>query len=101
MARIRAASSDGYRPDALADAASAAATRPPAGPSGFSNFNSDTRRDGFERQLPPRPTEQARRELLRLLPPRSPRRAGLVAGAVGGPAAGRDAQRDATSADLP
>ena len=59
----RAASSDGYRPDALADAASAAATRPPAGPSGFSNFNSDTRRDGFERQLPPRPTEQARREL--------------------------------------
>ena len=45
--------------------------------------------------------EQARRELLRLLPPRSPRRAGLVAGAVGGPAAGRDAQRDATSADLP
>jgi DNA mismatch repair protein MutL len=59
----RAASSDGYRPDALADAASAAATRPPAGPSGFANFNSDTRRDGFERQLPPRPTEQARREL--------------------------------------
>jgi DNA mismatch repair protein MutL len=31
--------------------------------SGFGNFNSETRRDGFERQLPPRPTEQARREL--------------------------------------
>ncbi|MDQ2792804.1 MAG: DNA mismatch repair endonuclease MutL [Bacteroidota bacterium] len=31
--------------------------------SGFSSFNSDTRRDGFERELPPRPTEQARREL--------------------------------------
>ena len=30
---------------------------------GFSSFNADTRRDGFERQLPPRPTEQARREL--------------------------------------
>ncbi|TDT65779.1 helix-turn-helix domain-containing protein [Frigoribacterium sp. PhB116] len=45
--------------------------------------------------------EPARRELLRLLPPRSPRRAGLVAGAVGGTAADRDAQRDATSADLP
>ncbi|MBF4578512.1 GAF domain-containing protein [Frigoribacterium sp. VKM Ac-2530] len=49
--------------------------------------------------------EQARRELLRLLPPRSPRRAGLVStlddGPVAGPAAGRDAQRDATSADLP
>jgi DNA mismatch repair protein MutL len=59
----RAASSDGYRPDALADAASAASTRVPAGPSGFSSFNSDSRRDGFERQLPPRPTEQARREL--------------------------------------
>ena len=28
-----------------------------------SSFNADTRRDGFERQLPPRPTEQARREL--------------------------------------
>ncbi|OGX84891.1 DNA mismatch repair endonuclease MutL [Hymenobacter glacialis] len=60
----RAASSDGYRPDALAaSAAAAAASRTPAGPSGFSNFNSDTRRDGYERQLPPRPTEQARREL--------------------------------------
>ena len=45
--------------------------------------------------------EPARRELLRLLPPRSPRRAGLVAGAVEGPAAGPAAQRDATSADLP
>ena len=31
--------------------------------SGFSSFGADTRRDGFERQAPPRPTEQARREL--------------------------------------
>ena len=31
--------------------------------SGFGSFNSETRRDGFERELPPRPTEQARREL--------------------------------------
>ncbi|WP_046243216.1 DNA mismatch repair endonuclease MutL [Hymenobacter terrenus] len=54
----RAADSDGHRPDALA-----AAARVPAGPSGFPNFNADTRRDGYERQLPPRPTEQARREL--------------------------------------
>jgi DNA mismatch repair protein MutL len=58
-AAARAASSDGYRPDALA----AAAARTPAGPSGFSSFNADTRRDGYERQIPPRPTEQARREL--------------------------------------
>ncbi|WP_426060799.1 DNA mismatch repair endonuclease MutL [Hymenobacter sp. B1770] len=58
----RAASSDGYRPDALA-ASTAAAARTPPGPSGFSNFNADTRRDGYERQIPPRPTEQARREL--------------------------------------
>ncbi|SFQ47457.1 DNA mismatch repair endonuclease MutL [Hymenobacter arizonensis] len=57
----RAASSDGYRPDALA--ASTSAARTPPGPSGFSNFNADTRRDGYERQIPPRPTEQARREL--------------------------------------
>ncbi|WP_210518075.1 DNA mismatch repair endonuclease MutL [Hymenobacter terricola] len=56
----RAASADSYRPDALA---SAAASRPPAGPSGFSSFDADTRRDGYERGLPPRPTEQARREL--------------------------------------
>ena len=58
----RAASSDGYRPDALA-ASAAAAARVPAGPSGFSSFNADTRRDGYERGLPSRPTEQARREL--------------------------------------
>ena len=58
----RAASADGYRPDALAAAASLTG-RPPAGPSGFANFEADTRRDGYERQLPPRPTEQARREL--------------------------------------
>ncbi len=31
--------------------------------SGFGSFNPETRRDGFERELPPRPTEQARREL--------------------------------------
>ena len=31
--------------------------------SGFGNFDAETRRDGFERQVPPRPTEQARREL--------------------------------------
>jgi len=61
-ARAAADRGETHRPDALAAAASAA-TRPPAGPSGFANFNADTRRDGFERQLPPRPTEQARREL--------------------------------------
>ena len=53
----RAASSDGYRPDALAAAART------SGSGSFANFNSETRRDGFERQAPPRPTEQARREL--------------------------------------
>ena len=52
----RAASSDGYRPGA-------APVRPPAGPSGFASFNADTRRDGYEREAPARPTEQARREL--------------------------------------
>ena len=50
----RAASSDGYRPDDLAAAAR---------PSGFATFNPEIRRDGFERQAPSRPTEQARREL--------------------------------------
>jgi DNA mismatch repair protein MutL len=58
----RAADADGLRPDALAAAASSAA-RLPASTAGFSNFNADTRRDGYERQAPPRPTEQARREL--------------------------------------
>ncbi|MGY3089622.1 DNA mismatch repair protein MutL [Hymenobacter sp. UYAg731] len=53
----RAASSDGYRPDDLAAAARTASN------SGFTSFNPETRRDGFERQAPPRPTEQARREL--------------------------------------
>jgi DNA mismatch repair protein MutL len=57
-ARAAADRGEDHRPDALA-----AAARLPAAPSGFSNFNSDTRRDGFERQLPPRPTEQAKREL--------------------------------------
>ncbi|HEX8657413.1 MAG TPA: DNA mismatch repair endonuclease MutL [Hymenobacter sp.] len=58
----RAADADGLRPDALAAAASSAA-RLPASTTGFANFNADTRRDGYERQAPPRPTEQARREL--------------------------------------
>jgi hypothetical protein len=43
----------------------------------------------------------ARRELLRLLPPRSPRRAGLVASLDEGLVAGPAAQPDATSTDLP
>jgi DNA mismatch repair protein MutL len=47
-----------FRPDALAAAASGAA-RSPSASSGFGNFNSDTRNDGFER----RPSEQAKREL--------------------------------------
>ncbi|MDB5236506.1 MAG: mismatch repair protein MutL [Hymenobacter sp.] len=61
-AAARAASADGYRPDSLAAAASAGA-RPAGSSSGFSNFSADTRRDGYERGLPSRPTEQARREL--------------------------------------
>lgn len=32
-------------------------------PSNFTNFNADTRADGFGRDLPPRPTTQARRDL--------------------------------------
>ncbi|MBJ6108251.1 DNA mismatch repair endonuclease MutL [Hymenobacter sp. BT523] len=58
-----AASHDAYRPDALAAAASAATRGPSANSSGFSNFSPEVRRDGYERGLPPRPTEQARREL--------------------------------------
>ncbi|UOQ97038.1 DNA mismatch repair endonuclease MutL [Hymenobacter sp. 5317J-9] len=58
-----AASHDTYRPDALAAAASAATRSPSANSSGFSNFSPEVRRDGYERGLPPRPTEQARREL--------------------------------------
>ncbi|MBF9222114.1 DNA mismatch repair endonuclease MutL [Hymenobacter ruricola] len=58
-----AASPDAYRPDALAAAASAATRSPAANSSGFSNFSPEVRRDGYERGLPPRPTEQARREL--------------------------------------
>ena len=57
-----AASADSYRPDALASAVSGSG-RPGGSSSGFSNFQSDTRRDGYERPLPPRPTEQARRAL--------------------------------------
>ncbi|MBD2721832.1 DNA mismatch repair endonuclease MutL [Hymenobacter armeniacus] len=58
-----AASHDAYRPDALAAAAAAATRGPSANSSGFSNFSPEVRRDGYERGLPPRPTEQARREL--------------------------------------
>jgi DNA mismatch repair protein MutL len=47
-----------FRPDALA-----AATRPRSASSGFGNFQPDTRTDGYERPLSPRPTEQARRDL--------------------------------------
>lgn len=64
-----AADTDDHLP-APTPAARAAAYEDPApsrsagsNSSGFGNFGSDTRRDGFERQLPPRPTEQARREL--------------------------------------
>lgn len=48
-----------FRPDALAAAAAASANRPSTPHSGFSNFQSDTRRDGFERG----PSDEARREL--------------------------------------
>ncbi|MBF9143397.1 DNA mismatch repair endonuclease MutL [Hymenobacter properus] len=58
-----ASAADTFRPDALAAAAAAATRSPAANNSGFSNFSPETRRDGYERQLPPRPTEQARREL--------------------------------------
>ncbi|GAA4029688.1 hypothetical protein GCM10022409_12420 [Hymenobacter glaciei] len=68
----RAADTDEHLP-APTPAARAAAYEDPtpsrslgsnsSGSTSFSNFNSETRRDGFERQLPPRPTEQARREL--------------------------------------
>jgi DNA mismatch repair protein MutL len=58
-AAARAASADGYRPDAPPAATRSSA----ANSSGFSNFSPETRRDGYERGLPPRPTEQARREL--------------------------------------
>ena len=62
-ARAAAANGDMYRPDALAAAASAANASGLGSSSGFTNFQSDTRRDGYERQAPPRPTGQARREL--------------------------------------
>jgi len=54
-----AASGDAFRPDALAGAVTRAANSK----SGFSSFSPETRRDGYERGLPPRPAEQARREL--------------------------------------
>ena len=57
----RAASGDGFRPDQPTPAPRSGGSF--GSSSGFANFNPDTRRDGFERPLPPRPTEQARREL--------------------------------------
>ena len=50
-----------FRPDALAAAATAGAGRTPGG--GFQNFDPNTRTDDFARELPKRPTGQARREL--------------------------------------
>ena len=58
-----AASSASYRPDAIESAAAGAGRPSGSSSSGFGNFQSDTRRDGYERLPPPRPTEQARREL--------------------------------------
>ena len=53
-----------FRPDALASAASQAAQPTPREPRTGSNSNSGTTRsDAYERQVPPRPTEQAKREL--------------------------------------
>ncbi|QNH61437.1 DNA mismatch repair endonuclease MutL [Hymenobacter sediminicola] len=49
---------DDFRPDALASAASQAAT-----PSPRDTRPSGARSEAYERQLPPRPTEQAKREL--------------------------------------
>ena len=50
-----------FRPDALAAAATPGAGRATGG--GFENFDPNTRTDDFARELPKRPTEQARREL--------------------------------------
>ena len=58
----RAAASANYRPDTRA-AAVEGGSRAWGSSTGFSNFQPDTRRDGYERPVPPRPTEQARREL--------------------------------------
>ena len=55
-----AASGDAFRPDRSTTAPRSGDT---GSSSGFANFHPDTRRDGFERPLPPRPAEQARREL--------------------------------------
>jgi len=57
--RDRAASSGDVRPDALAAAAAPRPTRSTSASSGFGNFHSDTRTDGFQRW----PSEQAKREL--------------------------------------
>jgi DNA mismatch repair protein MutL len=58
LARATGSRAD-FRPDALAAAAAASASRPSSPHSGFSNFQPDTRRDGFERG----PSDEARREL--------------------------------------
>lgn len=50
-----------FRPDALASAASAAAQPKPREPR--SSSGSTSRSDAYERQVPPRPTDQAKREL--------------------------------------
>jgi DNA mismatch repair protein MutL len=50
-----------FRPDALASAASAAAQPTPREPR--SSSGSTNRSDAYERQVPPRPTDQAKREL--------------------------------------
>ncbi|WP_375437054.1 DNA mismatch repair endonuclease MutL [uncultured Hymenobacter sp.] len=53
-----------FRPDALASAASQAAQSTPREPRTGSNSSSGaTRSDAHERQMPPKPTEQAKREL--------------------------------------
>ena len=55
-----------FRPDALASAASQAAQPAPREPRGTNTDSSSTgsrRSDGYERQVPPRPTDQAKREL--------------------------------------
>ncbi|UOQ67255.1 DNA mismatch repair endonuclease MutL [Hymenobacter volaticus] len=53
-----------FRPDALASAASQAAQPAPREPRTSNSNSSGTQRsDAYERQVPPRPTEQAKREL--------------------------------------
>ncbi|HEX8429453.1 DNA mismatch repair endonuclease MutL [Hymenobacter sp.] len=52
-----------FRPDALASAASQAAQPAPREPRSGSSTGSNRSSEGYERQVPPRPTEQAKREL--------------------------------------